>query len=199
MYGKKAKQNDARYQAAEQKIRTAFYDLIHGAGFQNTTVRMIVERAGINRSTFYLHYRDKYDLLATIEEELSGGIAQITIKIAPNGFDATLMPALSKEISRWVWENREWISLLDGPNGDPGFLPRHAERMRALMYGNRIKTVEQEYLEATLVGMVLSVIRTWIRRDFAESPEEFRQLLIKTAHGIWTQTGSIIASLQGPA
>ena len=72
MYEKKSKQDDARYQAAEQKIRKAFYELLEEKGLQKTTVRMIVERAGINRSTFYLHYQDKYDLLESIEEELSG-------------------------------------------------------------------------------------------------------------------------------
>ena len=68
MLEKKTKQDDARYQAAEQKIRDAFYALLQERGVQNTTVRMIVERAGINRSTFYLHYQDKYDLLHAIEE-----------------------------------------------------------------------------------------------------------------------------------
>lgn len=193
MYEKKAKQDDARYRAAEEKIRAAFYDLLQEKGFQNTTVRMIVEQAGINRSTFYLHYQDKYDLLRAIEEELSGGIVSLAMKNLPNGFDAAAVPAMTTEISRWVWENRAWISLLDGPNGDPGFLPRHAERMRALMYGGRVRTVEEEYLEAALVGMVLSVVRTWIRRDFAESPEEFRMLLLKTAAGVSAQIGSILA------
>lgn len=193
MLEKKTKQDDARYQAAEQKIRDAFYALLQERGVQNTTVRMIVERAGINRSTFYLHYQDKYDLLHAIEEELSGGIVSLVMKNLPNGFDAAAMPAMTMEVSRWVWKNRAWISLLDGPNGDPGFLPRHAERMRALMYGGRVRTVEEEYLEAALVGMVLSVVRTWIRRDFAESPEEFRVLLMKTAAGVSAQIGSILA------
>ena len=198
MNDSKGKENDVRYKAAEEKIRTAFYELLREEGFQKVTVRMIVERAGINRSTFYLHYQDKYDLLESIEEELSGGIAGMAMKMVPDGFDAAAILPLSKEIIRWVWENREWFSVLDGPNGDPGFLPRHAERMRALMYSKAVMTVEEEYIEAVMIGMVLQFLRTWIRRDFAESPEELQALIMKTARGVTQRIGSIAAGNMGP-
>ena len=194
MNDSKSKENDVRYKAAEEKIRTAFYELLREEGFQKVTVRMIVERAGINRSTFYLHYQDKYDLLESIEEELSGGIAGMAMKMVPDGFDAAAILPLSKEIIRWVWENREWFSVLDGPNGDQGFLPRHAERMRALMYSKAVMTVEEEYIEAVMIGMVLQFLRTWIRRDFAESPEELQALIMKTALGVTQRIGGVAAS-----
>ena len=186
-------ESDVRYKAAEEKIRTAFYELLKEEGFQKVTVRMIVDRAGVNRSTFYLHYQDKYDLLESIEDELSGGIAALAMRMAPDGFDAAAIAPLSKEIIRWVWDNREWFSVLDGPNGDPGFLPRHAERMRSLMYSNTIMTVEEEYIEAVMIGMVLQFLRTWIRRDFAESPEELQALIMKTALGETQRIGGIVA------
>ena len=195
MNGKTTRQDDARYKAVEQKIRTAFYELLEEKGFQKTTVRMIVERAGINRSTFYLHYQDKYDLLTTIEEELSGGIVSLARKRVPHGFDPAAVPPMAKEIAQWVWENRAWIAILDGPNGDPGFLPRHTERMRTLMYGDRVRTVEEEYLEAALIGMVQQIIRTWIRRGFAESPEEFIAVFMKTGGNVYAQIGSILTSV----
>lgn len=96
MNDSKGKENDVRYKAAEEKIRTAFYELLREEGFQKVTVRMIVERAGINRSTFYLHYQDKYDLLESIEEELSGGIAGMAMKMVPDGFDVAAILPLSK-------------------------------------------------------------------------------------------------------
>ena len=186
-------ESDVRYKAAEEKIRTAFYELLKEEGFQKVTVRMIVDRAGVNRSTFYLHYQDKYDLLESIEDELSGGIAALAMRMAPDGFDAAAIAPLSKEIIRWVWDNREWFSVLDGPNGDPGFLPRHAERMRSLMYSNTVMTVEEEYIEAVMIGMVLQFVRTWIRRGFAESPDELQALIMKTALGVTQRIGGIVA------
>lgn len=47
---------------ATKRILSAFLDLIAEKPFHNITVRNIVERAQVNRSTFYAHFMDIYDL-----------------------------------------------------------------------------------------------------------------------------------------
>ena len=39
-------------------------------GFEAITVSDLTKKADINRGTFYLHYKDKYDLLEQSEEEI---------------------------------------------------------------------------------------------------------------------------------
>ena len=41
------------------------------------TVKELVDEVDINRSTFYLHYTDIYQMLESIEDELEGEINQI--------------------------------------------------------------------------------------------------------------------------
>lgn len=48
--------------SATERISSAFLDLVTEKPFHNITVRNIVERAHVNRSTFYAHYLDIYDL-----------------------------------------------------------------------------------------------------------------------------------------
>jgi Transcriptional regulator len=50
--------------------------MINEKGFKNTTVNDISDNAMINRSTFYLHYTDKYDLLAKTVNEAIDNILQ---------------------------------------------------------------------------------------------------------------------------
>lgn len=50
-------------------IRDAFVKLVDEKGFRNITVNDISDKAMINRSTFYLHYADKFDLLQKIVDE----------------------------------------------------------------------------------------------------------------------------------
>ena len=51
-------------------IRNAFITLLKEKSLEDITVQEIVEKALINRSTFYLHYKDKYDLYDAIVDDL---------------------------------------------------------------------------------------------------------------------------------
>ncbi len=51
-------------------IRYAFITLLKEKSLEDITVHEIVEKALINRSTFYLHYKDKYDLYDAIVDDL---------------------------------------------------------------------------------------------------------------------------------
>lgn len=54
---------DPRVKRTRTLIVDAFSTVLHEKGFQAISVQDITERAGINRTTFYLHFTDKYDLL----------------------------------------------------------------------------------------------------------------------------------------
>ncbi len=51
-------------------LRTAFISLLDEKNIEEITVQEIVEKAMINRSTFYLHYKDKYHLYDSIVTEI---------------------------------------------------------------------------------------------------------------------------------
>lgn len=54
--------NDLRVIKTRKNIETSFIYLLSEKGFNHLTVQDILEKALINRSTFYKHYRDKYDV-----------------------------------------------------------------------------------------------------------------------------------------
>jgi AcrR family transcriptional regulator len=55
---------DLRVRRTRSLLQKAFIELTIEKGFTEVTVRDITERAMVNRSTFYHHYVDKYDLLS---------------------------------------------------------------------------------------------------------------------------------------
>ncbi|PKK40717.1 hypothetical protein ABB02_00050 [Clostridiaceae bacterium JG1575] len=61
---------DLRKRKTRAAIRAAFLELIAEKNVARITVTELSERAAINKSTFYLHYRDLLDLLEELEEEL---------------------------------------------------------------------------------------------------------------------------------
>lgn len=56
------------YIKTDDAIVGAFYELLATRGFEKITVSDIIKRAGVNRSTFYRHYVDKYAILDSIKE-----------------------------------------------------------------------------------------------------------------------------------
>jgi AcrR family transcriptional regulator len=54
---------DRRTERTRRALMTAFVDLLLAEGYEAVTVERIVERANVGRSTFYIHYKSKEDLL----------------------------------------------------------------------------------------------------------------------------------------
>ena len=61
---------DLRIQKTEKAIRDAFLDIRRKQPLEKIKVRTICQRAMINTSTFYNHYRDVQDLSDKLENEL---------------------------------------------------------------------------------------------------------------------------------
>ena len=53
---------DLRVLKTRRAIREAFSELLTEKPFESITVQNIIDKALVNRKTFYNHYRDKYDL-----------------------------------------------------------------------------------------------------------------------------------------
>src|SRR5262245_8596218 len=60
---------DPRVQRTRKLLKDALVELSANRGFDKVTVGDIVERAKINRATFYRHYQDKYALVEEIFQE----------------------------------------------------------------------------------------------------------------------------------
>ena len=59
----KVKKINRRVDRTRKALREALFELIREKSYDQITVEEITERANLGRTTFYLHYRDKEDLL----------------------------------------------------------------------------------------------------------------------------------------
>lgn len=60
---------DARVRYTVHMIQNVFLELLKEKPVAKITVKEICEHAEINRSTFYKHYQDVYDLMEKLENE----------------------------------------------------------------------------------------------------------------------------------
>ena len=61
---------DSRVRRTKRLLRQGLTELLREKSIKKITVRELSERIDINRGTFYLHYKDIYDLVDQIEKEL---------------------------------------------------------------------------------------------------------------------------------
>ena len=107
-------QNDLRVRKTRAKIKRALIETINEKGFGNLTVSDITERAGINRGTFYIHYKGKQDLLEQLEEAIYSDIIQLfhdngTISSATSYEDLNRQ-FFSKVFGLHLWRARLYLS-----------------------------------------------------------------------------------------
>jgi AcrR family transcriptional regulator len=65
---------DRRVERTQHLLRTALRSLIQEQGFEALTVQQIIDRANVGRATFYAHFDNKDDLLASGFEDLRAAL-----------------------------------------------------------------------------------------------------------------------------
>lgn len=62
--------NNRRYRENEIRMESAMLELLEKKNLDKITVKSICEKAGVNRTTFYAHFLDVYDMLDKMEAHL---------------------------------------------------------------------------------------------------------------------------------
>lgn len=117
---------DLRIIKTKAAIRKAFLDLLKEKPFNQITINDITKAAMINRSTFYLHYQDKYDLMEKLENEMVSSLEKFADLLTPESIqacqkDRNPLPHLIP-VMQYVRENAIMFQLISKRgNGDPFF------------------------------------------------------------------------------
>ena len=113
----------AEYRSAvrsRESIRRAYAELIHEKGTTNVTVKELVERADVNRSTFYAHYQDIDAVLREIEEDVVQKMFAFLDASEHNELLNNPQPFLLR-IGAELERNRNYYRLLLETNGSGAF------------------------------------------------------------------------------
>ena len=118
---------DLRVRRTRMMLQNALLELTAEKGFSDVTVSDLAERAMINRSTFYRHYLDKYDLLGQYLEELTTQLqseaGDVPVEERSEQLpDKSLFELVS--LLEHMRENAEFYRVILGEKGDPAFCGR---------------------------------------------------------------------------
>lgn len=181
---------DRRVARTRRALRQALLDLIDEKRFDDITVEEIAARADIGRATFYLHYKDKEDLLLAeindLVEQRVGELSKVPLAAwqiyqEPDQQGAPLVPALVQVFAHIKRHANLYRLVLRG-EGAPRLTARVGEIIALGVYGlltrqmdsgsEQIKlTVPVEFLASYFSGALLGCVSWWLDSDMENSPE----------------------------
>lgn len=172
------KKESRRVRYTKMALRESLLSLLSENPIRKITVSKVCEQADVNRSTFYLYYKDVYDLLEKIEDDLYQQIHAALDK-APE-----IMPTSVnlKRLYEIIYKNRDLCRVISGEYGDKKFLQKIINIQKDRMISEWRKlfpTCDEsmlEYLHAFSANANLGLLEYWIVRDYQETPEQLAQL-----------------------
>ena len=175
------KKTDRRIRKTKAQLRAGLAKLMQTKSLKEITVKELVEEVDINRSTFYLHYTDIYQMLESIETELQEEIKSIIENHPAGSYYEKSFPFI-EEIFEVLAANREICNALLGPNGDMAFVHRIEEiisrhSLHVLSATCKISLKDIKYAYAFCLTGCVGMVKTWLNaQDETTSAKEMAEL-----------------------
>ncbi|RUT35473.1 TetR/AcrR family transcriptional regulator [Paenibacillus zeisoli] len=175
---------DRRILRTKQMLREALMELIEQNGYEGISVTQLTEKAGLNRGTFYLHYRDLQDLLDKCSDYMLEGWLSIMRDFNPleaqNSKYLNVPNPQIVKIYEYFKQNSWFFKVILGPKGDPAFPLRMKRAMHDHLEGNRVKfelddndfLVPSDYINEYVLSVNMGILQHWFETNMTKTPEE---------------------------
>lgn len=182
--------NRVDYYRTHKKLNDTFIEILSQKPLHQISVKEITTKASLGRSTFYLHYEDKYSILEEIKQDLFKDLLRINATFYQfdlfNHDSNTPFPYITDTYD-WVLKNRRYIQVLLGVYGDPIFIKEWKDYisiyfLKAFEY-NGVKIEQKDIISIIIGSLLIDTINYWINRRGDLSAEELSIITGKVIQG----------------
>lgn len=181
------KKENRRVRYTRMALRESLLAQLATTPLGKISVTRVCEQADVNRSTFYMYYKDVYDLMEQIENDFYEELKRLSSKpvTLPNAC------ALLTRIYEIIYKNRDLASVVFGEYGNKQFISKVSSLFHETILEEWRKTLDNPdetslgYIHTFSIYTNLGMIEHWISRNFHETPEQLAQMTSKlTARGL---------------
>lgn len=182
---------DPRVIRTRQMLRDALISLILEKGYDSITIQHITDAAGLRRATFYLHYKDKEELLISI---LQSTFDELVEQLSSLG--SPLLPENQYTMNLIMFQHaqansRLYVSILGGYGAATitRYVRDYLTEKFAVDLGERIalseRTIPLDVISAFAASMKLNLALWWLETGMRYTPEEMADMMTRlTLNGI---------------
>jgi AcrR family transcriptional regulator len=201
------RRTDRRILRTKRMLKEALFKLILEKGYDGVTVEDITQKADLGRTTFYLHYRDKEDLLLksidAIADDLLSQISRTILLGADAGSIPTFIEMRQMNPVLLVFQHAGanaslYQIILRGGSATPaaGRFREIISTAAKVFFGTNLRqsnpgeqpAVPLDVLANYFAGSLLSLVTWWLENGMPYPPEQmasiFRQLFFEGTQAI---------------
>ena len=196
---------DRRVSRTRRLLREAFFALILEKGYEAVTVEEITNRADLGRTTFYLHYHDKEDLLLESISELVDDLIQQMARLPmdewlleANAASRHPSPALTLPFQHVANNTRLYRIILRGEGTYSAtrrlreiIVQAVGQMLRVLLEKENIHIKPQVPMDVFmnyLAGSWLGLVTWWLENEMPYPPEQmalmFQKMFMRGARDV---------------
>lgn len=186
---------DLRYHRTERLLKEAFMEQLAIKPVDKITIKDLADRAEINRTTFYRHYEDIYDLLESIEDEILHEILEMMQSFHPNKEDEVTLKYFNC-FCQFIYDNRLIYKVLTTQQETKfihkvlGIVGKYQEARRqnkeqgnnkdsSLQRGSCQDKTYMDFAITYAIGGVIGILHKWMAHNFKEPPIQVADYISK--------------------
>lgn len=177
--------SESKYFATAARMDEAFLELIEKKDFAYITVKELCEKAGVNRSTFYLHYETLNDLLAECSQHLVDQFvtympydtAEFLEKLQERPLEELYLitPAYLTPYLNYVKEHRRvfraTVEQAAALRMDEAYAGLNRHILTPILEHFRVPPEVRKYMLPFYISGLMAVIDEWLKDDCRDSVE----------------------------
>lgn len=179
----KQTKTDRRVQYTIATLKGALVQAMQKEHISKISVKSLCELADVNRSTFYAHFGDPYDLLHYVEQE---AVDNIKIHLEKQDFNDN-RPISFQVLNRildYVRENADLFQALLSENCDPGIQREIMGFAQVLSFQMNQKHDERvrEYLTVFGLTGCISLLQKWLQDGMPEPTTQISEIILQVLY-----------------
>lgn len=171
--------NNQRFQQTERKIRNIFLELLKNKDLSKITVKEICSSSNINRTTFYIHHEDIYELMECIESDMYHYF-KIIFTVSEKDYS---LPERFLHLFSFIKEHQDFYRVYFSSQRHPkifdyALLQDSDTKLQKFMQQSDINSsLEYEYCQTFFIAGLTAVIQKWLNSNCRESEDELLYIL----------------------
>jgi AcrR family transcriptional regulator len=167
-------------------IRDSLIELMKRRSITDITIKEICDLADVSRPTFYTHYRDQYDLLQSVEGEVSVYFDNNIFANKVKKLGKREITQMIENVLEYIENNSNSVQVLLSENGDIGFQRKiflrfitHLQYMIKNYSGKISDETKSECYSIYAVHGTIALVHHWLKNGMKISRHELAGMLVE--------------------
>ncbi|WPC43695.1 TetR/AcrR family transcriptional regulator [Clostridium sp. JS66] len=175
------KKLDRRIRKTKQTLLQALTKLMSKKKINNITVKELTDLADVNRSTFYLYYKDIFDIVDKIESELINDFSETYDKFSKEATTYDDLFHFFIYLFEFVQNNGEMFEIFLCQSGEYTFIEKLKDAIKhcKIPLDDTSSEVEAKYCMPFAISGCIGVVQQWLIDGMKTSPKDMAGILVK--------------------